>query len=164
VSVRVRSKEHRRSSPSKLADLLRAAYPSKEPDDITAIRVFHWWKRAVPERVYMRARPVRMHAGTLYVHTATSAWSSELEAWKERLLSSIRRHAPEAKVRAVRFRVGPLPELPVGTRPEQPLPPPVVIPTLPEQLARTLAAIDDDELREAIGAAAGMALGRDAQR
>lgn len=164
VSARVRNKEHRRSRPTKLAELLRSAYPSKEPDDITAIRVFHWWKRAVPERVYLRARPVRVHAGTLYVNTATSAWSSELEVWKERLLASVRKHAPEAKVRAVRFRVGPLPEMPVGTRPERPAPPPVIIPTLPEQLARTLAAIDDDELREAIGSAAGMALGRDAQR
>jgi Dna[CI] antecedent, DciA len=164
VSGRLRNKESRRGRPTKLAELLRSAYPSKEPDDITAIRVFHWWKRAVPERVYMRARPVRMHAGTLYVNTATSAWSSELEVWKERLLASVRKHAPEAKVRAVRFRVGPLPDMPVGTRPERPLPPPVVIPVLPDQLARTLAAIDDDQLREAIGAAAGMALGRDAQR
>lgn len=160
----MRREKDRGGSPAKLASLIRAAYPSREPEDVTAIRVFHWWRRAVPERVYLRARPVRMHAGTLYVNTATSAWSSELELWKEQLLKSVRRHAPEANVRSVRFRVGPLPELHVGTRPEPKTAPPVAVSTLPEQLARTLAAIDDDDLRHAIATAAGIALGRDAQR
>ena len=164
MSYRVRSSKDRGGSPAKLASLIRSAYPSREPDDVTANRVFHWWRRAVPERVYLRARPVRLHAGTLYVNTATSAWSSELEAWKEQLLASVRRAAPEARVRAVRFRVGPLPELHVGTRPERKQAPPVAVSTLPEQLARTLAAIDDDDLRHAIAVAAGVSLGRDAQR
>lgn len=128
---------------------------------MTAIRVFHWWRRAVPERVYTRARPVRLHQGVLHVNTATSAWASELEHWKEKLVASVRRHAPEAKVRAIRFRVGPLPELPSGTRPERTPAPPVVVAPLPEQLARALAAIDDDGLREAIGAAASVAIGRE---
>jgi hypothetical protein len=147
-----------------LAELLRTAYPSREPEDVAAIRIFHWWRRAVPERVYTRARPVRVFNGTLHVNTATSAWASELEAWKEQLLSSIRRHAPEARVRSIRFRVGPLPELPVGTRPERPPVIPVIVAPLPEQLARALASIDDDDLREAIGSAAGVGIGRAAQR
>lgn len=159
----MRTKE-RRGSPAALAELIRSVYPAREPDDVAAIRVFHWWRRAVPERVLLRARPVRLHAGTLYVNTATSAWASELEHWKERLVASARRHAPEANVRAVRFRVGPLPELPTGTRPERPSAPPVIVATLPEDLARVLAAIDDDELRAAIGEAAGIALGREAAR
>lgn len=163
MAVRIRSKE-RGGSPAVLAELLRAVYPAREPDDVAAIRIFHWWRRVVPERVYQRARPVRLHNGTLYVHTATSAWSSELEVWKEKLLASIRRHAPEARVRAFRFRVGPLPELPQGTRPEPAPAPPVVVATLPEDLARVLASIDDDELREAIGDAASLALGRAAAR
>lgn len=107
---------------------------------------------------------MRVHGNTLHVHTATSAWASELEAWKEQLLASIRRHAPEARIRAIRFRVGPLPELPVGSRPERPVAPPVIVAPLPEQLARALASIDDDDLREAIGSAASVAIGRAAQR
>jgi hypothetical protein len=161
--VRLRIKG-RGGSPARLAALIQAVYPAREPDDIMAIRVFHWWRRAVPERVYVRARPVRLYAGTLYVNTATSAWASELEHWKEQLLASVRRHAPEARVRALRFRVGPLPDLPQGSRPERAPAPPVIVSSLPEQLARALASIDDDGLREAIGAAASVALGRDAQR
>lgn len=147
-----------------LAALIRSAYPSREPDEVLAIRAFHGWRRAVTQRVYRNARPVRLAAGTLIVHTATSAWCSELEFDKERLLAELRRHAPEARVRALRFRVGHLPELTAGTRAVQKAAAPVVVATLPEPLARTLASIDDDDLREAIGAAAGVGLGRDAQR
>jgi hypothetical protein len=163
VAIRLRIKG-RGGSPAALAELIRSVYPSREPDDVTAIRVFHWWRRAVPERVYTRARPVRIHNGTLHVHTATSAWASELEHWKEQLLASVRRHAPEARVRAIRFRVGPLPELPSGSRPEHTPAPPVCVAPLPEQLARALAAIDDDDLRGAIEAAAAVGIGRAAQR
>lgn len=147
-----------------LAELVRAVYPSREPADAAAIRVFTWWRRAVPERVFMRARPVRLNQGVLWVHTATSAWASELEHLKEQLLASVQKHAPEARVRGLRFRVGPLPELPPSTRPEPVRVSPVAVATLPEELARALAGIDDDELREAIGHAASIALGRDGVR
>lgn len=156
--------EDRKSSPTALGEVVRAVYPSREPEDVTAIRVFHWWRRAVSERIHRRARPVRLYAGILYVHTATSAWASELEYMKEQLLASVRKRAPEARVRGIHFRVGPLPDLPEPTRPDPPLPTPVAVHTLPEPLARVLAGIDDDDLREAIGAAASVALGRDAQR
>jgi hypothetical protein len=147
-----------------LAALIRRAYPSREPDEVLAIRAFHGWRRAVSERIYRNARPVRLQSGTLTIHTATSAWSSELEFDKERLLRDLKRIAPEARVHTLRFRVGQLPDLNAGTRPLRAPPQPVVVSTLPEQLARTLASIDDDDLREAIGAAASVGLGRDAQR
>jgi hypothetical protein len=163
VTFRARSKD-RGGAPAKLASLIRSAYPSREPDEVLAIRAFHGWRRAVSQRTYVNARPVRLQAGTLTIHTATSAWCSELEFDKERLLAELRRHAPEARVRTLRFRVGPLPELTVGTRAARTQPAPVVVASLPETLARTLASIDDDDLREAIGAAASVGLGRDAQR
>ena len=163
MALRIRTKE-RGGSPKALAALIRAAYPAREPDDVTAIRLFHWWRRAVPERVFRRARPVRLHAGTLYVNTATSAWSSELELFKEKLIASARKHAPEARVKAIRFRVGPLPDLAPGTRPERTPAPPVIVAKVPESLARVLANIDDDELREAIEGAASIAMGREAAR
>ncbi len=153
----------RRGKLDTLANLVREVYPSKEPETASAIRVFAWWRRAVPERVFSRARPVRLQNGVLWVHTATSAWASELEHIKEQLLASVQKHAPDARVKGLRFRVGPLPELPTTTRPEQPRPAPVPVAVLPEELARALAAIDDDDLRDAIGQAAGIALGRAAE-
>ena len=163
MAIRIRSKQ-RGGTPTTLGELVRAAYPSREPDEVAAVRVFHAWRRAVPERIYRRARPVRLHAGTLYVNTDTSAWASELEYMKEELLARVRTRAPEVRVRALRFRVGPLPELLSSPRPERRAPSPVIVATVPEPLARALAGIQDDELREAIGAAACVALGRDAKR
>jgi hypothetical protein len=157
-------KERRGGDLALLSDLVREVYPSREPADAAAIRVFAWWRRAVPERVYMRARPTRLANGTLWVHTATSAWAAELTHLNEQLLASVQKRAPEAGVRTIRFRVGPLPELPRSTRPEPPRQTPVALAVLPESLARALAAIHDDDLREAIGQAASIAMGRDSGR
>jgi hypothetical protein len=57
-----------------------------------------------------------------------------------------------------------LPELPQSTRPERPRAVPVPVAVLPESVARALAAIDDDGLREAIRQAASISLGRDSAR
>jgi len=148
------------STPRKLGELVREVYPSREPDDVAAIRAFSWWRKAVPERVFLRARPVRLAGGVLYVNTATTAWASELDHMKEQLLASVQNQAHGARVRELRFRVGPLPELPKTTRPERPRPQPIALAVLPEKLARALAQIDDDALRDVISGAASVALGR----
>jgi hypothetical protein len=147
-----------------LAEVLRSVYPGREPEDVAAIRVFGWWRRAVPARVFARARPVRLSHGVLYVHTASPAWALELDHLKQQLLASVQKHAPEAHVKELRFRTGPLPEPPSSSRPERKRPEPVIVAVLPESLARALAAIDDDQLREAISGAAGVALGREPRR
>jgi hypothetical protein len=157
-------KDNRGGAPRSVAQLLRAVYPSREPEDAAAIRVFSWWRRAVPVRVFARARPVRLSHGILYVNTASPAWALELDHLKEQLLASVQKQAPEARIRELRFRTGPLPDVKEGSRPDRKRPEPVVVAALPETLARALAAIDDDELREAISGAAAVALGRDARR
>jgi hypothetical protein len=154
------SERKRGGGPTPLSDLVHAVYPAREPEDAQAIRVFAWWRRAVPARVFARARPIKLSHGVLLVHTATSAWATELDYLSEQLLASVQKHAPNARVRALRFRVGTLPEAPVGTRPEPPRHAPIPVRVLPEELARVLARIDDDALREAIGGAAAVALAR----
>ena len=153
----------RGGSPRPLSELLRSVYPGREPEEAAAIRVFTWWRRAVPARVFARARPVRLSHGILYVHTASPAWALELDYLKPQLLASVQKHAPEARIRELRFRMGPLPESPKGSRPDRERPEPVPVAVLPETLARALASIDDD-LREAISGAAAVALGRDTKR
>jgi hypothetical protein len=148
------------SAPRALAELVREVYPSREPDDVAAIRAFAWWRRAVPERVFLRARPVRMSGNVLYINTATTAWASELDHMKEQLLASVQNQGPGARVKELRFRVGPLPEAPKALRPERPRPQPIALAVLPDKLARALSRIDNDELRDAISGAASVALGR----
>ena len=150
----------RGGAPQPLADLLGKVYPGKEPEDATMIRALSWWRKAVPKRVFARARPVRLRAGTLYVHTSTSAWAAELYHLRESLLASLHRSAPESRVKALRFQVGPLPELPKPRQNGAALPFEAPAAQLPESLARALAQIDDDSLRDAISRAAGVSLAR----
>lgn len=156
--------DRRGGTPRPLSELLRAVYPGREPEDAAVIRVFSWWRKAVPARVFARARPVRLSHGILYVHTASPAWALELDYLKPQLLASVQKQAPEARVRELRFRTGPLPEVPTLSRPEPKRPEPVAVAVLPESLARALASIDDDALREAISGAAAVGLGRDEKR
>jgi hypothetical protein len=157
-------KRDRGGTPRSVAELLRSVYPAREPEEASAIRVFTWWRRAVPARVFARARPVRLSHGILYVNTASPAWALELDHLKEQLLSSVQKRAPEARIRELRFRTGPLPDVKEGSRPDRKRPEPVAVAALPESLARALAAIDDDGLREAISGAAAVSLGRNAKR
>jgi hypothetical protein len=139
---------------------VRNVYPGKEPESAAMIRACSWWRKAVPSRVFARARPVRLLRGTLYIHTATSAWAAELDLLKLELLASLRRQAPESGVRALYFRTGPLPDLPPLSRTPEQTAVQETSAALPEALARALAAIDDDALREAISRAAGVSLAR----
>ena len=154
------SEKKRSGGPTPLSSLVHAVYPSREPEEAQAIRVFAWWRRAVPPRVFARARPVKLSHGVLIVHTATSAWAAELDYLREQLLASVQKHAPNARVKALRFRVGALPEAPTPTRPDPPRRVTIPVRVLPEELARVLARIDDDALREAIGSAASVAMAR----
>ena len=73
------------------------------------MRAFGWWISAVPPRVAQNARPVSFHKGVLTVHAATSAWVSDLSFLEKQLLEALRARVPEAGVRSLRIRVGPLP-------------------------------------------------------
>ena len=142
-----------------LSDLVAKVYPSHEPDEVRAIRAFVWWEKAVPRRVLENARPVGVRRGVMTVHTATSVWANELEMLKPQLLDSLRRNAPRSGVRDIRVRVGKLPPL-QAPRPVRPPAPATPVAQLPEELARALAALGDDSLRDAVHRAASVSLGR----
>jgi hypothetical protein len=110
----------------------------------------HVWAAAVGARIAERTHPVAVENGVLIVRAATSVWASELSLLSDALLARLR--TAGVKVRALRFRVGAveppehLPEL-RATR----VPPPT---ELDPRIARTIARIEDEELRDAITRAA----------
>ena len=149
-------KKKRGGDPAALAALVLKAYPTSEPEEIAALRAFAWWARAVPPRVAKNARPVRIHNGVLIVHAATSAWVSDLSFLREQILTAIRRFAPQSGVRDLRIVVGPLPPIPPPPeRRSDSSPPPAPLDTvLPGEIARALAHVGDDRLRDALAGAA----------
>ncbi|MBX3274068.1 MAG: DUF721 domain-containing protein [Sandaracinaceae bacterium] len=139
-----------------MADILAGTYPGRT-EDLTLIRTFAWWERAVSRRIAEAARPVKLSHGTLYVHTRSSAWAQELTFHEEELLASVRRVAPA--VQRIRIKMGPMP--PPGQAPD-PVPPktvPLPMTELPGEIARALAKIGDDRVREVVGRAACTTLG-----
>src|SRR5688572_18970909 len=150
-------RKRRKAQPTPLGGVLSRVYPSREPEELEAIRVFGWWDRAVPPRVAKNARPVSLRGGILTVHAATSTWAADLDFLRPQLLTSVQRHAPSAKVTEIRIRVGRLPDLPARA----PIPETVEIrplEQLPDEIARALAAVPDDAVRDAIAAAAAISL------
>jgi hypothetical protein len=142
-----------------LSALLMQAYPGKTKEELQAVRVFGGWAKALSARIVHNAQPVKLWKGTLTVHTATSAWANSLQLESESLLAALNRKVPEVRVRKLVFRVGPLPNASTLLPPE-PEPEPVVpASVLPDDVARELARISDDGVREAVARAAAAGLG-----
>ncbi len=110
----------------------------------------HVWAAAVGARIAERTRPLAIEDGVLVVRAATSVWASELSLLSDALLARLR--AAGVRVKGLRFRVGTIepPERSAALRSAK-VPAPVA---LDPQVARVLARVEDDELREAIERAA----------
>jgi hypothetical protein len=141
-----------------LSVLVARVYPGRSREDLDAVRVFGAFMRALSPRVLRNARPVKLFKGTLTVHTINSAWANSLQLESTGLLARLKRVAPDARVRRFVFRSGPLPDaaLPMEHAPVEPRE--VELRELPEELARELARIHNDALREAVARAAATGL------
>jgi len=148
--------KYRKGSLRSISAILDAAYPGRRADR-PLIRTFSWWERAVSRRIAEVARPVKLVHGTLIIHCKSSAWAQELSFQQEDLLASIRQLVP--KVKRVRVKVGPMPKPGQAPDPEPSRTRPLSMTELPGDVARELARIGDDEVRDALSRAACMSLG-----
>jgi hypothetical protein len=149
----------RRGGMANLSVLVSRVYPGQSRDELEAVRAFGAFMRALSPRVLRNARPVQWTRGTLIVHTSNSAWANTLSLEADGLLAKVKRAAPEARIRKLVFRAGRLPEaaLPLAYAP---LVPELGVPLreLPEDIARELARIQHDGLRDAVTRAASIGL------
>ncbi len=152
----------RKGSLQGISSLVSKVYPSGEPEEVQVIRLMGSWSKIVNRRVLHNARPVRFRHGVLTVHTATSAWADALSLEADDLLAKLRGRVSGLRIRRIAFRTGPLPPLPEQFH-ERKRPPLLPLEQLPEELARELAHVADDGLRDAIQTAARATLGRGAQ-
>lgn len=150
--------KRRKGKLESVSKLLKGVYPA--PDQYEAAKAFAWWSRSVPQRIVDHARPVRLTRGTLVVNVSSSVWANELLYLTDDLLRRLKEHAPESRIEKIRFRVGPLPDLPERPKGAPPPAEPVRLAALPEELGRALSRIDDDELRQTISEAARTSLAR----
>lgn len=147
LSVMAREKARRGGDPQSIGDILDGAYPGRAADR-PLLQTFGWWDRAVPPRIAQHARPVELRRGTLVVHTKTAAWAQELSFHESELLRAIRARVPA--VRRIRIRVGAMPPPPKPPDPPSPKIAPIPVGQLPGEVARALALVDDDRLRDVL--------------
>jgi hypothetical protein len=142
-----------------VSNLVIRAYPARVPEELLMLRALAWWRSTVSPRILNNARPVRLRRGVLTIHTSTSAWADLLQYESESYLAEISKHAPEGKIKAIRFRVGPLPQMPAPRKEKKESPPAKPLTELPEVVARALVRISNDRVRDAVAraAAAGLA-------
>ena len=141
--------------PTRIADVLDGAYPGTKADRVM-IRTFSWWDRTQPRRIVENARPIKIRDGVLYLHTPSAAWAQELSFHKEDLLRSIQRVVPS--IQDLRVKVGFMPPPPPPVDPPPPKTQPLPATQLPGDVARALARVGDDELREMLTHAACLSL------
>lgn len=114
------------------------------------MRLFGAWSKVVSERISRNARPVSFRQGVLNVHTTTAAWANALTFESTRIITKLRMRVKDVSVQRITFRMGKLPEVPELIRPQQPPPRLCPVSELPESVARELARIGNDGLREAV--------------
>ncbi len=112
------------------------------------------WRDAVGARIAERALPISLEGGVLLLRVPSSVWANELSLLSEDLRTRLFERG--IHVRELRFRVGILPavERPPERRTTRAVPALRDIPGVPEEVARTLAGIDDTHLRRVIESAA----------
>jgi Dna[CI] antecedent, DciA len=147
-----------------LSSLVHKVYPSKSKEDLEAVVAFGAWMSAMSPRVLKNARPIRLQRGTLTVHAINGAWASSLQLESESLLVALKRKVPGVAVNKLFIRVGPLPNVTAPLRAEPEPEPPLPIDQLPEDLARELARVHNDDVRRAIARAAAAGMGRPARK
>jgi hypothetical protein len=127
------------------------------------LRALMAWDDAVGPRIARRARPSRLDGGILYVRVTSSPWLAELSFHKTEMAAKLNQAVGTEVVREVRLHIGPLPTGDVADEGVGVVPPPPKkrpLPLAPEKLpAETLAridaeiaALDDPDLRAAVGA------------
>ena len=150
----------RRGGMENLSALVTRVYPSHSREELEAVRAFGAFMRAMSPRILRNARPVKHSRNTLFVNTSNSAWANTLALESTSLLAKLKRAVPGARVTKLVFRAGPLPDaaLPLAALPLTEAPRGLPLKELPEAIARGLARIHHDELREAVKRAASVGL------
>ena len=150
----------RRGGMENLSSLVAKVYPGRGSEELQAVRVFGAFMRILSPRVVRNARPVRFQRGVLTVHTINGAWATSLSLESESILVRLRKALPGLRLGKLVFRSGPLPDAAVPLPPDPEPVRSVALDKLPDDVARELARISDDDLREAVTRAALMGLAK----
>jgi hypothetical protein len=117
------------------------------------------WPEAVGAAIAANAWPARVaRDGTLHVYTASSTWAFELAQLSDSVLSRLRERLGDDFPTALRFAVGPLPELGGEVQKLRHETAPTPTAQHLEEAERIAAPIEDTALRETVAKAISASL------
>lgn len=148
----------RQRSLQTLGGLMRKVYPAQAPDEAHAVRLLGCWGRVVTDRILANARPVDYRAAVLTIHTTSAVWANALTMEAPSLLTKLRARAPGVPLERLIFRLGRLPDLPDQIKPQPPPPKLLPLDAIPDDVARELARVSHDGLREKLSRAIAVSL------
>jgi hypothetical protein len=148
AKVAIRSNPSKRRNLTPLAALLVSARAGASAQSGNGIDR-ESWRQILGDRIAQRSKPEFLHGNTLTVLVASSVWAQELSLLGPEIIQRLRQAG--FSIDELRWRVGQLPE-PARQKTQSP----TLLPLrqLPSELTRTLSAVRDSELRDAIFQAA----------
>jgi len=156
MGIGKRRKRRRLEAPEPLDEVLERAGENRFARRQLPIPLAQW-RAAVGPRIADRARPIALERGVLVVKVVTSVWANELSMLAPQIIAKLAEPAANGwtgiEVKSLRFRVGPLDVIEgiPQRRDYRKVPPPAV---LAPELERSLARVEDEELRTMIERAA----------
>jgi len=156
MGIRKRKRRQRLDAPERLEEVLERAGENRFARKQLPMPLAQW-RAAVGPRIADRARPVAIERGMLVVKVVTSVWANELSMLAPQIIQKLAEPSPTGspgiEVKGLRFRVGPLDVIEgiPQRRDYRRIPPPAA---LAPELERSLARVEDDELRSMIERAA----------
>lgn len=111
-------------------------------------RIWEAWDTVVGPQIAGHARPSTMRDGVLTVLVASAPWMQQLNFLKGEIRERLNSHLGAELVRDIYLKAG-KPSRPVLSQPEPPLPDRPLTATELNEIAATVAALSDVELRDA---------------
>lgn len=112
-------------------------------------QVFLFWEKAVGRDIAVHAKPDVIHGTVLWLVVADSMWMHHLHLQKPLILERINARLQGVSISDLRFRVGDVAEEEMPDRSVKPKRVLRPLTAMPEELAREISEMSDDNMRHA---------------
>ena len=107
------ARRRRKSQPIQVGNLVQAVLGDLGLEAAArSYRVGERWEEAVGSQVARHCRPIALRNGVLEARVDSSVWCQQLQLQTPQILASLREVLGDEAPSGLRFRVGPLPEMP----------------------------------------------------
>ena len=152
--------DHRRQGRmTGLSGVLAELTGGRATGSLARSRIMDHWTEIVGETVAKHCWPVAVQPPKLIIGIGSPTWHTTLRSMQPRLLKAVAQHCPELGITEIRMQLGRQQTTPLATPPGLAEPLSSELDAMPltiaveDQILRTVAAIDDPDVRERVASA-----------